>query len=258
MQNNTFSTLFVGQNLIKLSDVDSTNNFLKLLVSKSEPLAEGTVIMADNQFAGRGQQQNSWQSEPGKNLTFSVYLRPVFLPVQKQFLLNMAVSIAICNALRELVGDNIIIKWPNDIYYGGKKLGGILIENQLSGLTYKTGIIGIGLNVNQDYFSDELKDRVISLSQILHKNVNLIKLLAVICSHIESQYLKLKSNSHFSLQADYLHRLMWYNQTGKYSENGQVFEGVLTGVTDQGLLMIKSNGIEKAYNFKEISFLIDK
>ncbi len=69
MQNNTFSTLFVGQNLIKLSEVDSTNNFLKGLVSNSEPLPEGTVIMADNQFAGRGQQQNSWVAEPGKNLS---------------------------------------------------------------------------------------------------------------------------------------------------------------------------------------------
>jgi len=257
LQNNTFSTLFVGQNLIKLSDVDSTNNFLKVLVSKSEPLAEGTVIMADNQFAGRGQQQNSWQSEPGKNLTFSLYLRPAFLPIQKQFLLNMAVSVGLSNALRELVGDGIQIKWPNDIYFQRKKLGGILIENLLSGQTYKTGIIGIGINVNQVVFSGALNDHAISLSQILHKDVNLIKLLAVICSHIESQYLKLKANQHVSLQANYLERLMWYNQTGKYRYNGQVFEGVLTGVTDQGLLMIKSKGFEKAYNFKEVEFLIN-
>lgn len=257
MQNNTFSTLFVGQNLIKLSDVDSTNNFLKLLVSKSEPLAEGTVIMADNQFAGRGQQQNSWQSEPGKNLTFSLYLKPVFLPIQKQFLLNMAVSLALTSALRELVGDDIKIKWPNDIYFKNKKLGGILIENQLSGTSYKTGIIGIGLNVNQVVFSGALNERAISLSQILHKNVNLIQLLAVICSHIESQYLKLKANNHFSLQADYLERLMWYDETGKYQHNGQVFEGRITGITDQGLLRIKSKGIEKVYNFKEVEFLIN-
>jgi BirA family biotin operon repressor/biotin-[acetyl-CoA-carboxylase] ligase len=78
LQNNTFSTLFVGQNLIKLSAVDSTNNFLKNLVSKSEPLPEGTVIMADDQFAGRGQQDNTWYAEPGKNLTFSILLKPTF------------------------------------------------------------------------------------------------------------------------------------------------------------------------------------
>ena len=208
MQNNTFSTLFVGQNLIKLSDVDSTNNFLKLLVSKSEPLPEGTVIMADNQFAGRGQQQSSWQSEPGKNLTFSLYLHPVFLPVTKQFLLNMAISVALNKALRQITGVDIKIKWPNDIYYGHKKLGGVLIENMLSGQTYKTGIIGIGINVNQVDFSGDVKGRAISLTQILQKNVNLIALLAVICSHIESQYLKLRANQYSSLQADYLEQFV--------------------------------------------------
>ena len=88
MQNNTFSTLFVGQNLIKLSAVDSTNNFLKSLVSNSEPLPEGTVIMADDQFAGRGQQQNNWQAEPGKNLTFSILLKPSFLPLNRQITIN--------------------------------------------------------------------------------------------------------------------------------------------------------------------------
>jgi BirA family biotin operon repressor/biotin-[acetyl-CoA-carboxylase] ligase len=257
LQNNTFSTLFVGQNLIKLSDVDSTNNFLKLLVSKSEPLPEGTVIMADNQFAGRGQQQNSWQSAPGKNLTFSIYLKPSFLSVQKQFLLNMAVSIALNNALRALAGDEVKIKWPNDIYFGKQKLGGILIENLLSGQTYKTGIIGIGVNVNQVEFSGVIQARAISLTQILQKNVNLIELLAVICSHIESQYLKLRENNLVSLESDYLKRLLWYNQTGKFLHNGQEFEGVITGVTEQGMLVIKSKGMEKTYNFKEVEFLIN-
>jgi BirA family biotin operon repressor/biotin-[acetyl-CoA-carboxylase] ligase len=107
LQNNTFSTLFVGQNLIKLSAVDSTNNFLKGLVSKSEPLPEGTVIMADDQFAGRGQQENAWHADPGKNLTVSILLRPAFLPLNKQFLLNMAVSIAINNTLTKFLSNDL-------------------------------------------------------------------------------------------------------------------------------------------------------
>jgi len=256
LQNNTFSTLFVGQNLIKLSDVDSTNNYLKLLVSKSEPLPEGTVIMADNQFAGRGQQQSSWQSEPGKNLTFSVYLKPGFLPVQKQFLLNMAVSVALNDALTAFTGLGFKIKWPNDIYFGQQKLGGILIENLLSGSSYKTGIIGIGLNINQVEFSEALKKNAISLSQILHKNVNLIALLAVICSHIESKYLKLRANNYPFLQSDYLKKLFWFNEIGRFSHDGEIFEGVITAVSEQGLLVINRDGLEKAYNFKEVEFLI--
>jgi len=255
LQNNTFSTLFVGQNLIKLSEVDSTNNYLKLLVSKSEPLPEGTVIMADNQFAGRGQQHNLWQSEPGKNLTFSLYLKPVFLPIQQQFLLNMAISVALNNALAQFIGEEVKIKWPNDIYYQELKLGGILIENMLSGQTYKSGIIGIGLNVNQLEFSGDLKGRAISLSQILHKNVDLTALLAVICSHIESQYLKLRANSYFLLQGEYQQKLLRFRQISKYRYNGRIIEGMITAVTEKGLLMIQSNGIEKAYNFKEVEFI---
>jgi len=88
LQNNTFSTLFVGQNLIKLSTVDSTNSYLKKLASNSEPLPEGTVIMAEHQFAGRGQLDSVWQTESGKNLTFSLLLRPVFVAIEDQFLLK--------------------------------------------------------------------------------------------------------------------------------------------------------------------------
>ena len=156
MQNNTFSTLFVGQNLIKLSSVDSTNNFLKSLVSNSEPLPEGTVIMADDQYAGRGQQNNIWKAEPGKNLTFSVLLKPTFLPLSQQFLLNMVVSTAINNALSHFLSDGLSVKWPNDIYFRDQKIGGVLIENTIVGNDIKTAIIGIGINVNQQHFEAEL------------------------------------------------------------------------------------------------------
>ncbi|RYG09111.1 MAG: biotin--[acetyl-CoA-carboxylase] ligase, partial [Chitinophagaceae bacterium] len=158
MQNNTFSTLFVGQNLIKLSAVDSTNNFLKNLVSNSEPLPEGTVIMADDQYAGRGQQNNVWKAEPGKNLTFSLLLRPTFLRLNQQFLLNMAVSIAVNDVLGGLLGSTVSIKWPNDIYFRNLKMGGMLIENNIVGNGIKTAIIGIGSNVNQQNFEAELTD----------------------------------------------------------------------------------------------------
>ncbi|WP_432714008.1 biotin--[acetyl-CoA-carboxylase] ligase [Pedobacter sp.] len=256
MQNNIFSTLFIGQNLITLSSVDSTNNYLKQLVSNSEPLPEGTVIMAEDQFAGRGQQGNIWQSAPGKNLTFSIYLKPVFLPLHQQFLLNMAVSNALNDALTHFLGPGVKIKWPNDVYYNHQKLGGVLIENQISGQTYKTGIIGIGLNVNQLEFTGDLNSRVTSITRILHKNVNLIELLAVLCSHIESQYLKLKANHFHSLQEAYLKNLFWFQEKGKFRHDGLIIEGVITGVSEQGLLMISSGGVEKAYQFKEIEFLI--
>ncbi|RZL46442.1 MAG: biotin--[acetyl-CoA-carboxylase] ligase [Pedobacter sp.] len=255
MQNNTFSTLFVGQNLIKLLAVDSTNNFLKNLVSKSEPLPEGTVIMADDQFAGRGQQENAWHAEPGKNLTFSIFLRPTFLPVNKQFLLNMAVSIAINKALITFLPNHVSVKWPNDIYYGDKKLGGVLIENSLVGTTLKTSIIGIGLNVNQQKFSAELNHKATSLHQILQEDVNLQLLLAEICSQIESLYLQLKAGRYTFLRDAYVDRLYKINKPSLYRQNGEVFEGTIKGVSDLGLLNVERNGKIVRYNFKEIEFI---
>jgi len=129
LQNNIFSGLFVGQNLTVLKETGSTNNYLKDLLSNSKPVNEGTVIMAESQTAGRGQQQNRWHSEPFKNLTFSLLLQPKFLSLQQQFELTRAVSLGVITALQQATGANIQVKWPNDIYYGDKKLGGILIEN---------------------------------------------------------------------------------------------------------------------------------
>ncbi len=255
MQNNTFSTLFVGQNLIKLPAVDSTNNFLKSLVSNSEPLPEGTVIMADDQFAGRGQQNNIWKVEPGKNLTFSVLLKPTFLPLDNQFLLNMCVSIAINNVLARILGEEISIKWPNDIYFQNKKMGGVLIENTLVGSTIKNAVIGVGINVNQQHFEAELAVNATSIFQILQKDVNLIGLMAEICSELESLYLQLRSGKDNKLRQMYVDKLYQVNKVALYEKDGEVFEGMIRGVSDTGLLQLDKQDERCEFNFKEISFL---
>ncbi|MDR6783538.1 biotin--[acetyl-CoA-carboxylase] ligase [Pedobacter africanus] len=241
--------------MIRLSEVDSTNNFLKVKASNSEPLPEGTVIMADNQFAGRGQQQNAWYAERGLNLTFSVFLCPSFLPIANQFLLNMAISLALKNALGELLGPFLKVKWPNDLYYKNQKLGGILIENILAGATYKACIVGIGLNVNQQNFDPRLLEKATSVHRILQQDVNLMTLLGSICRHIEAQYLKLKAGNFNNLQSDYIKGLYRFNEQALYRHNGQSFEGVIVNVSHNGLLVIRSEGIEREFNFKEVEFL---
>lgn len=255
MQNNTFSTLFVGQNLIKLQSVDSTNNFLRNLLSKSEPLPEGTVIMADDQYAGRGQQSSTWHAEPGKNLTFSILLRPTFLAVGHQFLLNMAISIAINEALSKLIPTGMSIKWPNDIYFNDQKLGGILIENSLSGNAIKSAVIGIGINVNQVIFAPELKARATSVAQILQENVNLEQLLAEICSQIEQMYFRLRAGDHNFLRKSYVDKLYLHNKSSLYRSNGESFEGTIAGVEDNGMLLVGCTGTLRKFNFKEIEFI---
>ncbi|MGN7203518.1 biotin--[acetyl-CoA-carboxylase] ligase [Pedobacter sp. SAFR-022] len=258
MQNNTFSTLFVGQNLIKLTTVDSTNNYLKILVSKSEPLAEGTVIMADDQFAGRGQQNSTWIAAPGKNLTFSLLLHPLFLPINDQFKLNMVICNALKTALANFTGKNIVFKWPNDLYYNDQKLGGILIENLLAGNKYKSAIVGIGINVNQLEFSPLLAGKATSIAQILQEDVNLVQLLAEICSQIESGYLRLKSGAYADLQAQYLTGLYKYDEIAWYKQGDVVFEAKITGVTSSGQLVMEKEGKQLQFNLKEIEFITNR
>lgn len=255
MQNNTFSALFVGQNLLTLKEVNSTNDFLKNLLSNSKPLPEGTVIMAESQFAGRGQQQNKWHSEPGKNLTFSVLLNPTFLAVADQFDLNRVISLGVVDALEPLLGNYLKIKWPNDIYYGDKKLGGILIENLIQGIQLKHAVVGIGLNINQNSFPVEAIN-AISLKQILHKDYDLRVLLSDICSHIEAWYIKLRDSKKETVRIAYLDRLYWLNQQKQFSSNNSTFMGVITNVKNNGLLVvINEQGVELEFSLKEIEFL---
>ena len=167
--------------------------------------------MADSQYAGRGQQQNRWHSEPGKNLTFSLLLRPVFLPVTQQFDLTRAVSLGIVNALRPYLGPELKVKWPNDIYYKNAKLGGILIENLLQGAQIKNAIIGIGLNINQEIFPAEAGNPV-SMKQILHRDYDLKIILSEICKNIETGYLNLKAGRFETVRKSYLERLYLLNE----------------------------------------------
>ncbi|SDG04545.1 BirA family transcriptional regulator, biotin operon repressor / biotin-[acetyl-CoA-carboxylase] ligase [Pedobacter terrae] len=254
MQNNTFSTLFVGQNLIKLKEVDSTNNFLKKLVSKSEPLAEGTVIMADHQFAGRGQQESVWQTQEGKNISTSIYLKPSFLPLSKQFYLNIAISLAVSEALSCFVPQGIMVKWPNDIYYQEKKLGGILIENTLTGSAFKSSVIGIGLNVNQSEFSESISGRATSVIQILQREVPLMDIMEKIFIFMEKYYLILRAGKYSILQNNYLVKLYNYQVSALYKHNGEIFEGTIKGVEDNGRLNVDTRNGLKVFNFKEIEF----
>jgi BirA family biotin operon repressor/biotin-[acetyl-CoA-carboxylase] ligase len=255
LQNNIISGLFVGQNLIILKEVDSTNNFLKNTLSNSKPLPEGTVIMAESQYAGRGQQQNRWHSDAGKNLTFSILLKPSFLAISDQFDLTRAISLGVYDALYTLLGKGLKIKWPNDIYYNDMKLGGMLIENAIQGTQIKHSIIGIGLNINQDNFPESVPNAA-SIKQILQRDYDLRQILSDICSHIEAWYLKLKAGQIDVVRKEYLLRLYWLGEKKRFRSATGDFDGIVKDVLNNGLLVIK-NSFETVliFNFKEIEFL---
>src|SRR5262249_40524297 len=115
------------------------------LASKSA-LPEGTVVITSNQYAGRGQRGNEWNSEPGMNLTFSVLLKPSSLSVKNQFFLTIIASLSVFDFLKEKQVGDLKIKWPNDILVYKKKICGMLIENSILGETINQSIIGVGLN----------------------------------------------------------------------------------------------------------------
>lgn len=255
MQNNIFSTFFVGHNLVIIPKVDSTNNYLKTCLTNSTPLPEGTAIMAENQFAGRGQHQNGWHASQGQNLTLSLLLKPTFLSIKRQFLLTQIISLGIVKALKNKVDPYIKIKWPNDIYYRDKKLGGILIENTIQGTSIKNSIIGMGINVNETNFPNFLPNPV-SLSEILQTDYDLHTLLSEICSGIEAYYLQLKAGNYNSIHAEYLQNLYRIDEQHEFEINGVRKNCSIIGVSEEGLLKIRSGDLISSYDLKQIKFII--
>lgn len=252
VQNNTFSTLFIGQRLIRLSTIDSTNTYALNLLSNTKPPSEGTVILADNQTTGRGQQGNTWNSKVGESLTFSLILQPHFLPIMQQFELTIASSVGVCKAFQSK-GVDVQLKWPNDIYVDGKKLGGMLIENQVQGNTIRSCVIGIGLNINQEEFSVDLPNPV-AVRQLLGTEQSIDYWLALILEHIEAAYLQLKAGKTAELKAYYLQQLYLMNTPALFEIRGKKEEGIITGVGNQGHLQMLINGEEHLFDLKEVKF----
>lgn len=145
--------------IIHLTNITSTNDYLLSLKSQ-----EDIVAVSDYQTRGKGMGTNRWESEPGKNLLFSILIHPTWIPVNQQYLLSMAEAVALCDTLRE-VTDDITIKWPNDIYWKDKKISGTRIDVNLSGGILADMVIGTGINVNQTEFLSDAPNPV-SLKQI--------------------------------------------------------------------------------------------
>jgi len=140
-----FISIFSEKQIIHLKSINSTNDFAAALIKNNET-AEGTVIWADVQTAGKGQKGNVWNTEADNNLTFSFILHPLHIHPSEQFMLNKAISLGIVDYLKTIIDPLMLkIKWPNDIYAGKMKLAGILIENEILGNSLQTAIIGIGL-----------------------------------------------------------------------------------------------------------------
>lgn len=244
------NTLFVGKNLVFVPECHSTNT-LAMELSQRGSLADGTVIITDNQQAGRGQRGNQWISEPGKNLTFSVVLKPGFLKADQQFRLTQVISLAVTDYLKNRLDATIKIKWPNDILVNQLKTCGILIENSLSGETIQFVVVGIGLNVNQIILQDL---KATSLKQETGKDYILENELHLLLQAIEERYAQLLDGKINLLEDHYLINLYRKGERHAFNTKDGALKGMIEGVDQRGRLILQTREGKRFYDLKEISF----
>lgn len=250
------NSLFVGKVAKFIKNIDSTNSYAKNLLSKSNPI-DGTVICAGNQQAGRGQIGSAWQSEADKNLLLSIILLPKFLQASQQFMLSKVVCLAATELLYFLGIDqnDVWIKWPNDLYVGDLKIGGILIENQLKGHYLHNSVIGIGLNINQSLFDPSLANPTSVLLQTGQNNpINIV--LKRYCELLEPYYLQLKATNYKSINQAYLERLLGYKKWRYFylKRTKHRIRAQIIGVHESGQLCLQTEHKQLYCSLKEIVF----
>lgn len=229
--------------------IPSTNTYARELIDGGELLPEMTLITTDDQSNGRGQKGNSWESEVGKNLTFSIVCHPDFVLPSRQFILSQAIALAVC-----CVDEQLQVKWPNDIYFEDKKISGTLIECDLQGKHIGNCIIGTGVNVNQTVFRSDAPNPI-SLKQIYGKDFNREAILEKVLDGFGLFYEMIREGRQDEIQQKYLEKL--YRRTGwyEYEDADGPFKAEFVDIEPTGhLLLRKESGVVKRYEFKEVRF----
>lgn len=241
---------------IVLDKVDSTNTVIKRFNIKKDQLL---TVAAKYQSGGYGQKGNSWESRDGENLLFSMIFYADFIPAGRQFLISQAVSLSIRKALCAYIPneDMITIKWPNDIYYGDKKICGFLVSCDIEEGHLGLCTIGIGLNINQDSFASDAPNPI-SLKQIIHAEKNITEIKLKIISYFEKYYNILDRKAFSTIERAYDYHLYHRKGMHHYKDGQGLFMAEITQIDPQGLLSLRdSEGKERQYAFKEVVQLPD-
>lgn len=236
------------------NQIDSTNAYLQR--QQSEGDIRNWVVSADEQTAGKGMGNNGWESEVGKNLTFSLAVDMGFLPAERQFLLSEAVPLGIIEVLDTLLPvEKLSIKWPNDIFYENRKLAGILINSTIKANMMDVSIIGIGLNVNQMNFQD-WPTHPISMRMITGKDYDLQPLMEQIAERLLIKVKQLQSDPE-AIEREYLNRLFRYRIWADYQVNDKVMRLFMTGIAPFGRLQLVDEQQQlHQYEIKQIKFVV--
>jgi len=245
--------MIIGSEYIFFENLPSTNNYASVLL-KNQFIQEGTIIHTKFQTAGKGVAGNRWESEPGKNLLFSIILCPVMIKPEDQFIISKAVSLGILDYLKQYT-DKVSIKWPNDIYANDDKIAGILIETTIIGSVMESAIAGIGLNINQKVFLSDTPNPV-SLSNLTNQEYDLEEALFNLVYHLNRRYNQLFEGYLDVVEKDYLVNLYRAGIYSQFRDTDGTFRGKIDCVNSSGLLsIIDESGKYRYYRYKEVIFL---
>jgi BirA family transcriptional regulator, biotin operon repressor / biotin---[acetyl-CoA-carboxylase] ligase len=243
----------IGSNIIDFEEVDSTNRYAARMIQHTS-FHNGTIIRADHQTAGIGQGENKWFTEPFQNLTLSIILHPHFLPAERQFMLNKAMTLGVCDLVNNYV-PGCFIKWPNDLYIKGGKIGGMLIQHTVCGNRLEISIVGIGLNVNQVSFPEGIRNPA-SLKLILGYDLPLAGVFSGLCETLDYRYKQLMHGDDAALDKSYCENMLWFDEKRTFfNPDGAGFEGRIKGVDESGrLIILDMNGASGYFNHGEVEY----
>lgn len=231
-------TALIGQRIVYYSSLGSTNEVLKELAAQGAP--EGTLVIADEQAAGKGRLGRQWLAPSGASLLMSLLFRPYFAPNQAQRL-TMICSLAIADAVEGLTGLPAGLKWPNDIFIRGRKAGGILTESGTTGGRLDYVVVGMGLNVNLAISAlPELRGMATSFSQELGREVSRLELLWIILAGIETRYESLRRGE--SPHEEWAARLINLGRQVQVTTPQGALVGWAEGVDADGALILRLPG----------------
>lgn len=237
--------------------IGSTNTWLREL-GGGDPAYDYEVAVATFQIAGRGQKGNTWESEAGKNLLFSILAHPKGINVREQFYISEAIALAVSDGVIAAIGpdyaDGVSVKWSNDVYWNDFKMAGILIENTLQGDSILDTVAGVGLDVNQEVFLSDAPNPI-SLKNITGREFDLESLLKDIVDRFIG-YMELDTPEQRA-GVDKLYRSRLYRREGyhKFRDAQGEFDACIEGIRPDGCLMLQTrSGEHRVYEFKQVQF----
>ena len=240
--------------------IGSTNTYLREL-GGGNPAYDYEVAVADFQTAGRGQKGNTWESEQGKNLLFSILAHPKNIKVREQFYISEAIALAVSDSVMAALGPQfaheVSVKWSNDVYWKEFKMAGILIENTLQGDRILDTVVGVGLDVNQEVFLSDAPNPI-SLKNITGRDYDRDALLSDIVERFKG-YMELQADKRSDVDKLYRNRLFRREGYHRFRDAQGEFEACIEGIRPDGCLMLQTtSGEHRVYEFKQVQFILQQ